>query len=70
MDKKFILKEGANPNYLCTICKIGETTPIEGADRLVKTVVNGYDIVISKEMTPGTVVVLITSRTLRRSAGP
>ena len=57
MDKKFILKEGANPNYLCTICKIGETTPIEGADRLVKTVVNGYDIVISKEMTPGTVVV-------------
>lgn len=57
MDKKFILKEGANPNYLCTICKIGETLPIEGADRLVKTVVNGYDIVVSKEMVPGTVVV-------------
>lgn len=57
MNKRFILKEGANPNYLCTICKIGETSPIEGADRLVKTVVNGYDIVISKDMKPGTVVV-------------
>ena len=53
---KFILKEGANPNYLCTICKIGETFPIEGADRLVKTVINGYDIVVSKDMKPGTIV--------------
>ena len=57
MDKRFILKEGANPNYLATICKIGETQPIEGADRLVKTVINGYDIVISKDMKPGTIVV-------------
>lgn len=57
MNKRFILKEGANPNYLATICKIGETFPIEGADRLVKTVVNGYDIVISKDMKPGTIVV-------------
>ena len=57
MSKKFILKEGANPNYLATICKIGETFPIEGADRLVRTVVNGYDIVVSKDMKPGTIVV-------------
>lgn len=55
--KRLILKEGANPNYLATICKIGETQPIEGADRLVKTVINGYDIVISKDMKPGTIVV-------------
>ena len=46
-----------SPNYLATICKIGEIQPIEGADRLVKTVVNGYDIVISKDMKPGTIVV-------------
>lgn len=39
-----------NPNYLATICKIGEVHPIEGADRLVRTVINGYDIIISKEM--------------------
>ena len=57
MDKMFILKEGANPNYLATICRVGETTPIEGADKIVKTVINGYDIVISKDMAPGTIVV-------------
>lgn len=57
MDKRFILKDDANPNYLATICKIGEVTPIEGADKIVKTVVNGYDIVISKDMKPGTIVV-------------
>lgn len=57
MDKRFILKDDANPNYLATICKIGEVTPIEGADKIVKTVVNGYDIVVSKDMKPGTIVV-------------
>ena len=57
MDKRFVLTEGANPNYLCTICRIGEMFPIEGADRLVKTVINGYDIVISKEHKEGDIVV-------------
>ena len=55
MNIKEILKTGenANPNYLATICKIESTSPIVGADRLVKTVINGYDIVISKDMKPG-----------------
>ena len=57
MDKRFVLTEGANPNYLCTICRIGEMFPIEGADRLVKTVINGYDIVISKDNKEGDIVV-------------
>ena len=57
MDKRFILKKDANPNYLATICKIGEVFPIEGADRLVKTVINGYDIVISKDYKVGDIVV-------------
>lgn len=57
MEKLFILKEGANPNYLATICKIEETMPIVGADRLVKTVINGYDIVISKDFNVGDIVV-------------
>jgi hypothetical protein len=56
MEKLFILKEGANPNYLATICKIEETIPIVGADRLVKTVINGYDIVISKDFNVGDIV--------------
>jgi hypothetical protein len=53
----FIIKEGANPNYLATICKIGELHPIEGADRLVRTVINGYDIVVSKDHKEGDIVV-------------
>ncbi len=57
MDKRFVLTEGANPNYLCTVCRIGEMFPIEGADRLVKTVINGYDIVISKDHKEGDIVV-------------
>lgn len=57
MDNRFILTKEANPNYLATICKIGAIYPIEGADRLVKTVVNGYDIVISKDYKEGDIVV-------------
>lgn len=57
MDKRFKLTKDANPNYLATICRVGETSPIEGADRLIKTVINGYDIVISKEYKEGDIVV-------------
>ena len=57
MNKRFILTENANPNYLATICKIGELFPIEGADRLVRTVVNGYDITVSKDYKEGDIVV-------------
>ncbi len=57
MAKRFVLTKDANPNYLATICKIGETFPIEGADKLVKTVVNGYDIVIGKDHKEGDIVV-------------
>lgn len=46
-----------SPNYLATICRIGEMLPIEGADRLMKTVINGYDIVIGKDNKPGDIVV-------------
>ena len=57
MSKRFKLSENANPNYLCTFCKIEETFPIEGSDFLVKTVINGYDIVISKDYKPGDIVI-------------
>ena len=57
MDNRFKLTKDANPNYLATICKIGEVFPIEGADRLVKTVINGYDIVVSKDYKPGDIVI-------------
>ena len=57
MKTHFILKDGANPNYLATICRVGETFPIEGADKLVKTVINGYDIVVPKTTKEGDIVV-------------
>ena len=55
--KRFKINEDNGVNYLATICKIGEVFPIEGADRLVKTVINGYDIVISKDHKEGDIVV-------------
>ena len=51
------LSKDHNPNYLATIWKIDKVFPIENADKLVKTVINGYDMVISKDMQPGDIVV-------------
>ena len=56
MKVQFKISENANPNYLCTICKVGEMLPIEGADKLAKTVINGYDIVVPKTMNEGDIV--------------
>ena len=51
------IAENANPNYLASIEKITEVFPIEGADRLVRTVIGGFDMVVSKDMEPGDYVV-------------
>ena len=55
--------ENANPNYLATICKIESITPIDGADKLVKTIINGYDIIVSKEIKVGDIVIYIPIET-------
>jgi hypothetical protein len=60
MEKIFKINENVDnysPNYLATICKVGEVFPIDGADKLVKTVINGYDIVISKDTAPDSIVI-------------
>ena len=49
--------ENCNPNYLAKICKIEELYPIEGADNLLRTNIGGYDMVVSKDMQIGDVVV-------------
>lgn len=54
---KLSISENGNPNYLATICKIENLYPIENADRLVRTVVNGFDMVVSKETQIGDIVV-------------
>ena len=53
----FTRSESANSNYLAAICRIGEIHPIEGADRIVSTTVNGFTMIVSKEMKEGDIVV-------------
>lgn len=57
MKNLFQISESANPNYLATICKIEQVSPIANANNLVKTVINGYDMVISKNIPVGSIVV-------------
>ena len=57
MENVFTLSEHANMNYVATICKITELHPIPKADRLLRTVVNGYDIVVQNTMKEGDIVV-------------
>jgi hypothetical protein len=40
-------------NYACTVVEIKETFPIEGADRIQRAVVNGNDVVCSKDVKVG-----------------
>lgn len=61
--KKFYVKENSNPNYLATICKVGEIHPIEGADKICRTIVNGFDIVVGKDTKEGDIVVYVPVET-------
>lgn len=61
--KKFTFKEGSNPNYIATITKVGEIRPIEGADKICRTVVNGFDIVVGKNTKEGDIVVYVPVET-------
>lgn len=54
---KLTTSEKANPNYLATICRVEKIYPLENSDFLVKTVINGYDMIISKDTKPGSIVV-------------
>ena len=49
--------------YCCTVVQIGECFPIEGADRIQRTVVNGMDMVISKTIKPGDIMIYAANET-------
>ena len=49
--------------YCCTVVQIGECFPIEGADRIQRTVVNGMDMVISKDIKPGDIMIYAANET-------
>ena len=54
-----ILKKSKNhnPNYLATVCKIENIQPIPDSTQLAKTIVNGYDIIVPRNITIGTIVI-------------
>jgi len=54
---KITISKDSNPNYLATVCRIENIISIPNADRLVKTTVNGYDMIIPKTMNIGDIVV-------------
>jgi hypothetical protein len=56
---ELILKksEDANINYLAIISKVSVLKPIENADRLCTTVLNGYDIIVPNTTNIGDIVV-------------
>ena len=51
------ISEDANINYLAIVSKISALKPIENADKLCTTVLNGYDIIVDKATKVGDVVV-------------
>lgn len=57
---KLTINKGSE-NYTASVVKINDVSPIEGADRIVKTFINGNPIIISKEIKVGDVVVYITA---------
>ena len=49
--------------YCCTVVRIGECFPIEGADRIQKTLVNGMSMIISKDIKPGDIMIYAANET-------
>ena len=57
MAKILRISDDANINYLAIISKVTTLKPIENADKLCTTVLNGYDIIVPKTMCVGDIVV-------------
>ena len=57
MEKFLKISENANVNYLAIISKVTTLKPIENADKLCTTVLNGYDIIVQKSTQIGDIVV-------------
>ena len=57
MSKIFTINKDFGVNYLASIQRIENITPIPNADKLVKTTISGYDMIIPKDMKVGDLVV-------------
>ena len=61
--KLFTKSENFKNEYCCSIIKLGECFNIEGKDKIQRTKINGEDIVISKELLPGTILFYASNET-------
>lgn len=63
-NKGVSLSKEHNPNYLAKVCMIDNISPVENADRLMKTTINGYDIIVDNSYKIGDIVIHFTSETV------
>lgn len=64
MENKFLTKsERMSQEYCCTVVRLGEILPIEGANTVAKTLVNGRTIVIGKDHKEGDVMIYCSNET-------
>ena len=61
--KLFTKSENFKSEYCCSIIKLGECFNIEGKDKIQRTKINGEDVVISKELLPGTIMFYASNET-------
>lgn len=59
---KLTIKENST-NYTCSVVEIKNLFPIEGADKIQKTIINGNDVVISKDIKLGDKMLYFVSGT-------
>ena len=56
------IKENSK-NYVCTVIEIKQLFPIEGADKIQRCLVNGNDVVVSKDVKLGDIMLYFVSGT-------
>ena len=61
--KLFTKSETFKNEYCCSIIKLGECFNIEGKDKIQRTKINGEDVIISKELLPGTILFYASNET-------
>lgn len=59
---KLSIKENSK-NYVCTVVEIKNIFPIEGADKIQRCLVNGNDVVVSKDVKIGDIMLYFVSGT-------
>jgi hypothetical protein len=59
---KLTIEKGSE-NYVCSVVKLTKTFPIEGADKIVRTEIFGNDVIISKDINLGELMIYFNSGT-------